>query len=104
MSLINNGKITYRDYIDEELPKCPKCKHDVRIINNFFKCDNCGLEFKVTYEILYDPDVKCDCWEPGHWYLGADYGTCKGTREQEPCRCNGYKKDCDFYKKEWYNK
>ena len=39
---------------------------------------------------------RCSCWEPNHWYLKG-WGTCNGTKDREPCSCNGFTQNCDFY-------
>ena len=36
---------------------------------------------------------KCKCWE----YDSVYHGRCNGTKEIEPCSCNGNKVRCDFY-------
>lgn len=36
---------------------------------------------------------KCECWE----YDSVYHGRCNGTKEIEPCKCNGIKSKCDFY-------
>lgn len=36
---------------------------------------------------------KCSCWE----YDSIYHGRCKGTKEIDPCKCNGNKIKCDFY-------
>lgn len=35
---------------------------------------------------------KCDCYH-------EEYGraVCYGTKEREPCDCNGHETECDFY-------
>lgn len=35
-------------------------------------------------------ESMCPCYEHNHWYL-KDFGTCNGTKEREPCSCNGIK-------------
>lgn len=36
---------------------------------------------------------KCNCWD----YDSIYHGRCLGTKEQDPCSCNGDKSKCDFY-------
>lgn len=43
---------------------------------------------------------KCSCYEPGHWFLGDGAGTCNGTKEREPCYCEGKRSRCDYYGEE----
>lgn len=40
---------------------------------------------------------KCDCYEAGNWFMPC-YGTCMGTKEKEPCACEGDRTKCDFYR------
>ena len=39
---------------------------------------------------------SCPYWEKGHWYL-KDHGTCNGTKEREPCKCDGDRSKCEYY-------
>ena len=42
---------------------------------------------------------RCDYYEPTNWFIPY-CGTCLGTREKEPCACEGDRTRCDFYGKE----
>ena len=42
---------------------------------------------------------RCDYYEPNNWFVPC-CGTCLGTREKEPCTCEGDRTRCDFYGKE----
>lgn len=42
---------------------------------------------------------RCDCYEPNNWFL-PQCGTCLGTKEREPCTCEGDRNKCNFYGKE----
>jgi len=42
---------------------------------------------------------RCDCYEPNNWFLPC-CGTCLGTKEKEPCTCEGDRNKCNFYGKE----
>lgn len=39
---------------------------------------------------------RCDCWEQSDRYNWCT-GFCRGTKEKDPCECNGYKRQCDIY-------
>lgn len=42
---------------------------------------------------------KCDCYEEGNWFIPC-CGTCLGTKENEPCTCEGDRTKCNFYGKD----
>lgn len=39
---------------------------------------------------------RCDCWEQSDRYNWCT-GFCRGAKEQDPCECNGYRRQCDIY-------
>lgn len=88
---------------------CNICKSSFEVEN-----DSPYLNDDKTYDYLLEklfnvwnsePDMEesqttapCNCYKEGNSFLGKEYGTCTGTKECEPCTCNGNKDNCDFYK------
>lgn len=78
---------------------CSQCP-----LNNTEETGMCGTwryleEVKRLIEEQEQPK-RCEHYTAGHWFLGDSYGTCHGTREQDPCSCEGDRNRCDYYKEE----
>jgi hypothetical protein len=58
----------------------------------------CGDCVEKILKVLYgtsehqENSYNCSCYHPGY-----DVPRCWGTKNSEECRCNGNRKDCDFY-------
>ena len=82
---------------------CESCKDN----NNIYcpcKLPHCytwrhAEETKRLIEEQEQPK-RCEHYTAGHRFLGDSYGTCHGTREQDPCSCEGDRNRCDYYKEE----
>ena len=123
----NNPNIEFTGYVDtttksntnisnnnwtlvETLTKCPHCEKEF-VCNGAVYCPYCGEE-------LNPKPKKCDCYhtqENKHYFtdyekgfragMGLSYkeyeirkeGRCWGTKECEPCNCDGDETKCDFY-------
>lgn len=62
----------------------------------YYGCDNYDLS-PISNDMAdaWISRKKCDCWQQGSWVDGCD--TCLGTKEREPCSCDGDRAKCNYY-------
>lgn len=87
----------------DEAEDCDSCLHRSK------KCPGavavCCYTWKHAEEVKRlieeeEQPKRCEHYTAGHWFLGDSYGTCHGTREQDPCSCEGDRNKCDYYKEQ----
>lgn len=69
---------------------CNNCKFK-NLPSNSTICVECGLS-----RSNYIPSTECPSYSNEKNWLGL-HGVCNGTKEREPCSCDGDKERCDFY-------
>ena len=81
-----------------EVMKCGDSKGSaLKDLAKFYHCDDYDLSpISDKMADSWLKRQKCECYHEGSWIEG--YGSCWGTKEQEPCACKGDRTKCDFYK------